>query len=92
MKKKPEPSQASLRAIPEVDFTRFRRLRRGKYAARARRAFAVALIEPEVFARFGSSEAVSAALRALIEASESIRAAGSVKAKVGRKATRRRAA
>ncbi len=74
MKKKNEPSAASLRSIPELDVTRFRRLRRGKYAAVARRSFAVALIEPEVFARFGSSEAVSAALRALIEMSDNVRA------------------
>jgi aspartate/methionine/tyrosine aminotransferase len=49
-----------------------RRLARGKYAAKARRSFAVALVDPEIFARFGSSEAVNAALRAVLEAADSI--------------------
>lgn len=68
MKKKTEPSKSSLREIPEVDFATVRRLPRGKYAAKARRSFAVALVEPEIFAHFGSSEAVNAALKALVDA------------------------
>jgi hypothetical protein len=71
--KKTEPSKHSLDAIPEVDFARMRRLRRGKYAAKARRSFAVALVEPELFARFGSSEAVNAALRAVLDAAETVK-------------------
>ena len=65
---KTEPSRSSLRDVPEVDFATVRRLPRGKYAAKARRSFAVALVEPEVFAHFGSSEAVNAALKALADA------------------------
>ncbi len=66
--KKTEPSKSSLREIPEVDVETMRRLPRGKYASKARRSFAVALVEPEVFAYFGSSEAVNAALKALVDA------------------------
>lgn len=67
-----EPSPRSLRELPEVDFSKYRRLDRGRYVARARRSFAIALIEPELYARFGSSEAVSAALRAVIEATKTV--------------------
>ena len=66
--RKTEPSKDSLREVPEVDFTATRRLSRGKYAAKARRSFAVALVDPEIFAHFGSSEAVNAALKALVDA------------------------
>ena len=65
--KKTEPTKRSLREIPEVDFGAARRLPRGKYAAKARRSFEVALVEPELFAHFGSSEAINAALRALVD-------------------------
>jgi hypothetical protein len=50
-----------------------RRLARGKYAAKARRSFAVALVEPEIFAQFGSSEAINAALKALLEAADAMK-------------------
>ena len=66
--RKTEPSKHSLRDIPEVDFAAMRRLSRGKYAVKARRSFAVPLVEPEIFAHFGSSEAVNAALKALVDA------------------------
>ena len=65
--KKSEPTKRSLREIPEVDFGTTRQLPRGKYAAKARRSFEVALVEPELFAHFGSSEAINAALRALVD-------------------------
>jgi hypothetical protein len=45
----------------------------GKYAAKARRSFAVAIVEPELFARFGSSEAVNVALRAVVEAANTVK-------------------
>ena len=66
--KKTEPTKRSLREIPELDFDAVRRLPRGKYAAKARRSFAVALVEPELFAHFGSSEAINHALKALVDA------------------------
>jgi hypothetical protein len=71
--KKSEPTKRSLRDIPEIDFASMRRLARGKYVAKARRSFAVALVEPEIYAQFGSSEAVNAALKALLEAADSIK-------------------
>jgi hypothetical protein len=73
MSKETEPSKRSLWEIPEVDFSKARRLPRGKYAAKARRSFAVAIVEPELFARFGSSDAVNAALRAVVEAADAVR-------------------
>lgn len=73
MPKEVEPSRRSLREIPEIDLSRARRLRRGKYAEKARRSFAVALVEPELFARFGSSEAINDALRAVIEAADTVK-------------------
>jgi hypothetical protein len=56
MPKKTEPNERSLREIPEVDFSKAKRLPCGKYAAKARRSFAVAIVEPDLFARFGSSD------------------------------------
>ena len=60
-----EPSKQDLRAIPEIDFGRAKRLPRGKYAEKAHRSFAVAILDAELFARFGSSEAIRAALQAV---------------------------
>ncbi|MGA7122316.1 MAG: hypothetical protein WBY94_19595 [Polyangiaceae bacterium] len=85
MSKETEPTKRSLREIPEVDFTKAKRLPRGKYAAKARRSFAVALVEPEVFARFGSSEAVNAALRAVIEAADAVKHPAKTKRSSGSK-------
>ena len=73
MPKETEPTKRSLREIPEVAFSKAKRLPRGKYAEKARRSFAVAIVEPELFARFGSSEAVSAALRAFVEAADAVK-------------------
>ena len=84
MPRETEPSNRSLRDIPEVDFSRMKRLRRGKYAEKARRSFAVALVEPELFARFGSSEAINDALRAVVKA------AGTMKPSVAAKRAPRR--
>lgn len=66
--KKTEPSKPSPREIPEIDFATAKRQPRGNYAAKARRSFALALVEPALFAHFGSPEAINAALRALVEA------------------------
>ncbi len=49
-----EPSKRSLPEIPEIDFSKAKRLPRGKYADKARRSFAVALVEPELFARLAA--------------------------------------
>jgi hypothetical protein len=76
--------------MPEVDFSRAKRLRRGKYAQKARRSFAVAIVEPDLFERFGSSEAINAALRALVDAADTVKAPA--KGKRGARAAKRRAA
>jgi len=73
MPKETEPTKRSLREIPEVDFSKAKRLPRGKYAEKARRSFAVAIVEPKLFARFGSSDAVNAALRAVVEAADAVK-------------------
>lgn len=73
MRREIEPSKRSLREIPEIDASRTRRLRRGKYAEKARRSFAVALVEPALFARFGSSEAINDALRAVVDAADVVK-------------------
>jgi hypothetical protein len=88
--KKTEPSKRSLDEIPEVDFVSMKRLPRGKFAATARRSFAVALLEPEVFAQFGSSEAVNAALKALLDAAGAIKMRSPARAR--RRVRRSRAA
>jgi hypothetical protein len=79
MSKETEPTKRSLREIPEVDFSKAKRLARGKYAAKARRSFAVAIVEPDLFARFGSSEAVNAALRAVVEVADAVRSPAQAK-------------
>jgi hypothetical protein len=88
--KKTDPSKRSLKDLPEVDFAAMRRLTRGKYAAKARRSFAIALVEPEIFAHFGSSEAVNAALKALLDAAGVMKSPSPVRTR--RRATKRRAA
>lgn len=75
--KKTEPTKRSLREIPEIDVGNARRLPRGKYTAKAHRSFfEVALVEPELFAHFGSSEAINAALRALVDVAGATYASG----------------
>jgi hypothetical protein len=64
MPKKTDPSKRSLREIPEVDFASARRLPRGKYSDKAWRSFAVVIVAPELFAGFGSSEAINGPPRA----------------------------
>ncbi len=70
---KKRPSAASLREIPEIDFSRgiqphrFARLR-GDYKY-------TVFLEPELWNHFGSADEVKAALRALVNASKHVRAA-----------------
>ncbi len=70
-----EPSKASLREMPEIDFSKARVLGRGLHAAKARRSFASVLIERKLFDKFGSEEAIVAALRSFVEAVEAMRGA-----------------
>jgi hypothetical protein len=61
------PSRESLREIPEVDFSRLRRGRRGKYAhlVTGESVHAV-VIDPAVWPHFRSAKAVNAALKLLV--------------------------
>ena len=62
-----EPSRASLREIPEVDFSKLRRGRRGKYAhLMTGRSVHAVVIDPVVWSHFGSAEAINAALKLLV--------------------------
>ena len=72
--KSQNPSRASLREIPPVDFSKMRRLPgRGRYAhlATGRMANAV-VIEADLWPHFGNAKAVNAALRAFVEANKVI--------------------
>jgi hypothetical protein len=62
------PSAESLRAFPEVDFSKLSRGRRGKYAhLMTGRSVHAVVIDPAVWPHFGSAEAANAALRTLVE-------------------------
>ena len=74
MKKKTEPSQADLEAMPEIDDKRFRRRPgRGHHADRS--VGSIVTIDPELWAHFGSAEAVNEALRRVVD--DGKKAAGS---------------
>ena len=69
-----EPSAESLQEIPEVDFSRG--IQPHRYAQLRPGYELVVFLEPELWRHFGSAEAVKAALKALIDASRHVRAAG----------------
>ena len=82
------PSRKSLRAIPEVDFSKLRRGQRGKYAhLMTGRSVHAVVIDPAVWPHFGSAEAINTALRMLVQL-----AAKAAPAKVHSKGRTRRAA
>ena len=60
------PSKESLREIPEVDFSRG--IRPHRYARLQSGYKNQVFIEPDIFAFFGSAEAVNEALRFLVKA------------------------
>ncbi len=63
-----EPSPESLGEIPEVDFSRLRRGRRGKYARlMTGQSVQAVVIDPAVWSHFGSAEAINAALKMLVK-------------------------
>lgn len=73
MKKQNEPSAESLEEMPEIDDERFhRRPGRGHHAQRS--AGEIVTIEADIYAHFGSAEAVNHALRQIVA---SKKAAGS---------------
>lgn len=63
MKKPEQPSSPNDDLLPEYDF---RGGVRGKYSSRYREGTNVVLLDPDVAAEFKDSEAVNAALRALL--------------------------
>jgi hypothetical protein len=73
MKKPTEPSQESLEEMPEIDDERFRR-RPGRGHHTERNAGQIIAIDADLWAHFGSAEAVNDALRQVIA---SKKAAGS---------------
>jgi hypothetical protein len=69
-----EPSPESLEEIPEVDFGRG--IQPHRYAQLRTGYQYTVFLEPELWEHFGSADAVKAALRALVDASRHVRAAG----------------
>ena len=67
-RKHEEPSKASLREIPEVDFATAKFLGRGLYAKRMRERMRYLPIERELFDRLGGTPGILAILRAIADA------------------------
>jgi hypothetical protein len=63
-----EPSKASLAEMPEIDFSRFRKVSRGKHAERARRSLEVVVLDKKLVAALGGADRVAGILRALADA------------------------
>ena len=62
------PSRESLREIPEVDFSKLSRGRRGQYAhLMTGESVHAVVIDPAVWRHFGSAKAVNAALKLLVQ-------------------------
>ena len=59
----------------ETDLSRYdwNQSSRGRHVEQARRSLPQVWIEPDLFAHFGSSEAVNTALRALVEAARTVK-------------------
>ncbi len=63
-----EPSKESLRALPEVDFSRLQRGRRGKYAhLLTDKAVRAVIIDRDVWEHFEDSKSINSALRVLVD-------------------------
>lgn len=74
MKKPSEPSAASLEEMPEIDEQRFRR-RPGRGHHARRNVGEIVTIDAELWAHFGSEQAVNDALRRVV--AEAKKASGS---------------
>lgn len=74
------PSKASLKEIPEVDFSKMRRLPRGRFAhLSAGRDVHHVTIDPDLWPHFRSAAAVNAALRAVVDMAETVKSASKVR-------------
>ncbi len=71
--KKGEPSKASLREMPEIDFSRTRIVSRGRHAARARRSLETLVVDKKTIKALGGAEAVLGILDALAKSIEASR-------------------
>lgn len=77
MKKKLEPTAASLREMPEIDFSRVKVRGRGRYAhLLSGRTKHMILVDDDLWPYFQSAEAVNAALRSIVEVSRHLKKAG----------------
>jgi hypothetical protein len=54
--------------MPEVDFSRFGKLSRGKYAERARRSVEIVVLDKKLVAALGGADRVAGILRAVYDA------------------------
>ena len=62
------PSKKSLRAIPEVDFSRLQRRRRGEYAhLLVGKPVRAVIIDDDVWEHFRDSKSINSALRMLVD-------------------------
>jgi hypothetical protein len=61
-KTKREPSNASLREIPEVNLVRYRVVGRGRHVEDARRSFESVLIDPQTVKALGGPDGVRSLL------------------------------
>ena len=69
--RKTGPSKASLREMPEVDFSKLQRGRRGQYAhLLTGDAVHAVVIDADLWAHFKSGKAINSALRRLINSSK----------------------
>jgi hypothetical protein len=75
-KKTPEPSAEALTEMPEIDPSRFRRLPGRGHHTHLQTGELVA-VDPDLWPHFGSSEAINAALRGLVEAAKHMKRTGS---------------
>jgi hypothetical protein len=82
-----EPSAESLRAFPEVDFSRLQRGRRGKYAhLLTGEAVRAVVIDQGLWEHFGSARAINSALRMLVDLATKARGKGAPKGRTRRAA------
>lgn len=64
-RKHEEPSKASLKEMPEIDFSTAKVLGRGLYAKRMRESMRYVPVERELFERLGGTEGILNVLRAV---------------------------
>ena len=68
-----EPSKASLREMPEIDFATARVLGRGRLVEKARRSLEMILVDKKVLKTLGGPEALIGILDALAKSIEASR-------------------